>query len=176
MKASKYQIENRDYNIITCVDFNRQQQSLPPLRKLGQAQDHPFPRKAKFESAQEQAQMQQTSYSKANNSQQDIKQVQPGSMMNVPSVKFDFISFTQGKQQPFHDLKQELKILHKKKGGMGEIADLGGLCYPNFNREYQDKFKENQTIFRKQKGDYPAVTDPKFSYGPFMKPFKKFKF
>lgn len=35
MKASKHQIENRDYNIITCVDFNRNGGSLPPLRKLG---------------------------------------------------------------------------------------------------------------------------------------------
>lgn len=59
---------------------------------------------------------------------------------------------------------------------MGEVADLGGLCYPNFNKEYQDKFKDNQTVFRKSKGMYPAVQEVKYTYGPFMKPFKKYKF
>ncbi|CAD8059356.1 unnamed protein product [Paramecium sonneborni] len=120
--------------------------------------------------------MQQTHHTRDHNSHQEIRTIRPGSMMNVSSVKFDFISFTQAKSQPFNDLKQEMKILHKKKGGMGEIADLGGLCYPNFNKEYQDKIKENQTVFRKQKGEYPAVTEPKYTYGPFMKPFKKYKF
>jgi hypothetical protein len=48
---SKQTIESRDYNIITCQDFNRSQsqKSLPPLRKLGVTNDHPYPRPAKFE-------------------------------------------------------------------------------------------------------------------------------
>ena len=31
-------------------------------------------------------------------------------------------------------------------------------------------------MFRRPKGMYPAVMEPKYSYGPFMKPFKKYKF
>ncbi|KAM3135161.1 hypothetical protein pb186bvf_012807 [Paramecium bursaria] len=167
MRASKYLIENRDYNIITCTDFKQPVQSLPPLRKLGTAQDHPYPKKAKFEIAQEQHN------SQTNNLTQDIK---PTSLMNATSVKYNFIAFTQNQAAPINDLKSEQKIIHKKKGGMGEVADLGGLCYPNFNREYQEKFKENQTAFRRVKGDWPSVSDPKYTYGPFMKPFKKYKF
>ena len=59
---------------------------------------------------------------------------------------------------------------------MSENADLGGLCYPNFNKNYQDKIKENQTVFRKTKGMWPAVMEINYTYGPFMKPFKKLKF
>lgn len=64
--------------------------------------------------------------------------------MNASSVKYNFISFTNGQAAPIQTLKDGEKILHKKKvysyhinkGGMGEVADLGGLCYPNFNKEY----------------------------------------
>jgi hypothetical protein len=59
---------------------------------------------------------------------------------------------------------------------MGEVADLGGLCYPNFNKEYQEKYRENSTVFRRSKGMWPSVMEPKYTYGPFMKPFKKYKF
>ena len=59
---------------------------------------------------------------------------------------------------------------------MGEVTDLGGLCYPNFNPVYQENFKTNQNVFRKSKGMWPSVQEKQYSYGPFMKPFKKYKF
>lgn len=106
MRASKYAIENRDYNIITCVNFNQQHTSLPPVRKLGQSQDHPYPRKAKFELMQDQ-------YNSSKPENQEL--IKPASLMNASSVKFNFISFTQAKAAPIHEIKEDLKIIHKKK-------------------------------------------------------------
>lgn len=45
--------------------------------------------------------------------------------MNASSQKFNFISFTQSKGAPIRELKDELKIMHKKKVNKYIIPRVG---------------------------------------------------
>jgi hypothetical protein len=52
----------------------------------------------------------------------------------------------------------DIKLSNRKKC-IGEYNDLYHIFYPNFNKKYENTYKDNQNIFKNHKGRFTHLTE-----------------
>ncbi|EGR29267.1 hypothetical protein IMG5_159610 [Ichthyophthirius multifiliis] len=144
------------------------------IRKLGECQDYPYPKnKVDFE----------YNIDFNNNKNKQIQNVcdyeknyQKNNLVNSSSVPFNFISSSEiPNPLTIHDLRHKDEKVCNMTKQIGSIYDYGRLFAPNFNPEYQQYYKNSRNAFNRNKGMCADTYNRAHTYGPGLKPFRKFK-
>ncbi|KAL4443159.1 hypothetical protein ABPG74_002226 [Tetrahymena malaccensis] len=188
--------ESRNYNIITCIDKPASQVSstrfadslpqidIPKQRKLGEYKDFPYPRNKKdcetninFNKGNKKLEMGNESVQSQQNTIRQASQLyQNKNLMNCSSVGYNFITNTIVENpKTIQELRGDHQNICNRTKQIGSIYDKGRLFAPNFNPEYQSFFKTNEIAFHRNKGMCADTYNRAHTYGPGLKPFRKFK-
>ena len=96
--------------------------------------------------------------------------------MNSSSVNYDFITMRNDLQvNKLNQIYNENQNVTHKTQQIAKITDQGRLFCPNFNPSYQDSLRSNVNTFKKGKGMCAETYNRAASYGPGIRPFRKFK-
>lgn len=95
-------------------------------------------------------------------------------LFNSSKIDYDFISFAKKKNpQTQETIKETNPHATYKKSAVSEFAHLGRVTNPNFNENFKNVYKRDNTAFRLRNGMGGQYLDSQKTYGEIGKCWKK---